>query len=266
MLQAQMPLTVQTLLNKPFKLLIPTLMTTRDECVQVILEQYGGDIDCFAGDAVLVVFQERAGSGKKTGNTLADAVRQALECARAVVRSLPGFRASPGDTPLQIHAGLSAGELHSVICSKYYTPLSRAGRYPSLVKTNTFPCRVSSLSGRGPGRESDSYCCPCCSTCVQGTRTPTTAADSLLLILPVHTAIPSESHPPLSQNTCLPYQASRNTQTSHSQSSQAASSASCHQLQVHDKCKLCMTVISSHQSRDFCLAASLRFPRRPAPQ
>lgn len=69
-----------------------------------LIAAHDGDVDCFAGDAVLVVFQD-------TGNVgISEAVHRALSCAKAVHVRLDGFRHEPEDPPLSLHSALAAGE------------------------------------------------------------------------------------------------------------------------------------------------------------
>lgn len=92
-----------------------------------IIVSHHGDIDCFAGDAVLVVFEPRddddrddvmpiPGSvfdGDRTRREsaagMAGAARRALKCAMAVHKQLDGFRNEPEDPPLGLHSALAAG-------------------------------------------------------------------------------------------------------------------------------------------------------------
>lgn len=96
---------------------------------------YRGDVDCFAGDAVLVAFYpERGDAGENADYTdyvpsewalpgsrqepgsaelheaLQAAVRRALECAMAVHARMDGFRHEPDDPPLRVHSALAAGK------------------------------------------------------------------------------------------------------------------------------------------------------------
>lgn len=95
-----------------------------------IIASHHGDIDCFAGDAVLVVFEPReddgsddAGGAPAIPGTMDDgdgvpgsvvamrgAVRQALSCALAVHQQLDGFRNEPQDPPLGLHSAIAAGK------------------------------------------------------------------------------------------------------------------------------------------------------------
>ena len=93
-----------------------------------ILDSFGGEIDCFAGDAVLVVFQERVnystnGSAQTPGKFSAgspkyEATVRALICAEAVTLRLSGYKTSPEDPPLLIHSALACGRVFSGICGE----------------------------------------------------------------------------------------------------------------------------------------------------
>jgi class 3 adenylate cyclase len=108
-----------------FSLLIAELF----EKLTVVIEYFGGDIDCFAGDAVLVVFPvsstdrlsslrgDDAVAASKREATAA-AARQALRCAEVVEGRLSGFQKAPDDPPLTVHSALAVGTIHSVICGK----------------------------------------------------------------------------------------------------------------------------------------------------
>ena len=85
-----------------------------------IIQSHGGDIDCFAGDALLVVF-----SGVPTGATAAHAhplasdVQAAVTCALDVSNQLNGYQPSAEHPALGIHAGLSCGTIFAVECGAY---------------------------------------------------------------------------------------------------------------------------------------------------
>lgn len=82
---------------------------------------FGGDIDCFAGDALLVVFDLEKSGGphqQRVRVTLQEAVSAAVECAIAISKELNGYEASPGYPALSIHAALAAGSLFAVECGK----------------------------------------------------------------------------------------------------------------------------------------------------
>ena len=93
-----------------------------------ILDSFGGEIDCFAGDAVLVVFQERVtcstnGSAQapqqfRAVSPLYEATMRALICAEAVTLRLSGYKTSPEDPPLLIHSALACGRVFSGICGE----------------------------------------------------------------------------------------------------------------------------------------------------
>lgn len=72
----------------------------------------GGDVDCFAGDALLVVFERLPEEEGADGEPhLLHAAQRALACARTIHQRLDGFRYGPGDPPLRLHSALSVGEL-----------------------------------------------------------------------------------------------------------------------------------------------------------
>ena len=96
-----------------------------------VIASYNGDIDCFAGDALLVVFssgvpasegqQPKPTSGVEKGahwdgNTLGEATQQALSCMTDICRELNGVQISPGSPALSIHGALGAGTLYAVEC------------------------------------------------------------------------------------------------------------------------------------------------------
>lgn len=105
-----------------FSLLIGELF----EKLTVVIEFFGGDIDCFAGDAVLVVFPvqtdllpgraDKAADNRRAAT--AAATLQALRCAEVVENRLSGFQKAPGDPPLTVHSALAVGTIHSVICGE----------------------------------------------------------------------------------------------------------------------------------------------------
>eukprot|EP00873_Tetraselmis_striata_P033056 jgi/Tetstr1/453320/TSEL_040311.t1 len=72
-----------------------------------LIVKFRGDVDCFAGDAVLVVFEAQAGRTAECG--LSEAARRALECTQALHFRLDGFQHEPEDPPLRVHSALAAG-------------------------------------------------------------------------------------------------------------------------------------------------------------
>jgi class 3 adenylate cyclase len=77
-----------------------------------VTASFSGDVDCFAGDALLVLFEPLPQSGgRKLGpeQRLRSAADRALACARAVHQHLDGFQHEPGDPPLRIHSALAVG-------------------------------------------------------------------------------------------------------------------------------------------------------------
>ncbi len=93
------------------------------EYAQDILGAFGGDIDCFAGDAVLVVFSPLVismaagtGDGGGDGMNLRESTRRAVECANVAIATLSNFQSTPEDPPLQVHCGVASGDLRSAIC------------------------------------------------------------------------------------------------------------------------------------------------------
>jgi class 3 adenylate cyclase len=94
------------------------------ERAQDILGAFGGDIDCFAGDAVLVVFSPLmmaagTGDGGGDGVSLRESTRRAVECAHVAIATLSNFQSTPEDPPLQVHCGVASGDLRSGICGAY---------------------------------------------------------------------------------------------------------------------------------------------------
>lgn len=114
-----------------FSLLIGELF----EKLTVVIEYFGGDIDCFAGDAVLVVFpaQVEMAFASAQGDdgmraATAAATLQALRCADVIESRLSGFQKSPADPPLTVHSALAVGTIRSVICGKWpLPPISAVG-------------------------------------------------------------------------------------------------------------------------------------------
>jgi class 3 adenylate cyclase len=76
-----------------------------------LIQEHQGDVDCFAGDAVLVVFEPpiTSGYGGDGDGALRDATHRGLMCAQAIHFSLDGFRNDPEDPPLSMHSALAAG-------------------------------------------------------------------------------------------------------------------------------------------------------------
>ena len=101
------------------------------------IETHGGDVDCFAGDALLVVFpvlpggddapRTRSGRGEAATTTtmmvpstsapsIGAAVQSAVKCAMAICRELNGYRRTEAHPPLGIHAALAAGAVFATEC------------------------------------------------------------------------------------------------------------------------------------------------------
>ena len=109
-----------------------TLVSNYLAAMSDVIESYNGDIDCFAGDALLVVFPSEVptcegqqpklpsgvekGSGPWDGNALGAAIQQALNCMTDICRELNGVKISPGSPALSIHGALAAGTLCAVEC------------------------------------------------------------------------------------------------------------------------------------------------------
>lgn len=70
-----------------------------------ITANFAGDVNCFAGDAMLVVFEPLSGGHP----ALLAAVNRAFACANAVHQRLDGFRHEPEDPPLRIHSAIAVG-------------------------------------------------------------------------------------------------------------------------------------------------------------
>lgn len=103
-----------------------------------IIDEHGGDIDCFAGDALVVVFSCRPQQTSKdkmcSEATASDKqvqppndvnncglnrqVSSALRCITCISKDLNGFQPSSEYPPLGIHAALAAGKLLSVVCGE----------------------------------------------------------------------------------------------------------------------------------------------------
>ena len=90
-----------------------------------IIQSHGGDIDCFAGDALLVVFSGASSTGEDDGggvtaahahHPLASDVQAAVTCALDVSNQLNGYQPSAEHPALGIHAGLSCGTIFAVEC------------------------------------------------------------------------------------------------------------------------------------------------------
>lgn len=88
----------------------------------VIIDSFGGDIDCFAGDALLVLFCSEDGEacGASSASStdrhcqgrvrrLARAAARAFDCACDIHTQLDNFRLQPDDPQLRVHSGIAAG-------------------------------------------------------------------------------------------------------------------------------------------------------------
>ena len=120
-----------------------------------LVNDYNGDVDCFAGDAVLIVFEPIDGSeltdggaavlhatadlpgsvggttthaaelekeepGPEAPGCLRAPVNRAVACAQAIHAHLDGFRNEVEDPPLRMHSALAAGEKFKA-CSRSYS-------------------------------------------------------------------------------------------------------------------------------------------------
>ena len=120
-----------------------------------LVNDYNGDVDCFAGDAVLIVFEPIDGSeltdggaavlhatadlpgsvggttthaaelekeepGPEAPECLRAPVNRAVACAQAIHAHLDGFRNEVEDPPLRMHSALAAGEKFKA-CSRSYS-------------------------------------------------------------------------------------------------------------------------------------------------
>ena len=95
------------------------------------VNDYEGDVDCFAGDAVLIVFEsygsetsaaavpgqvhhdslhEPGSAWDRAAGLLQATVNRAVACAKAIHTRLDGFRNEAEDPPLRMHSALAAGE------------------------------------------------------------------------------------------------------------------------------------------------------------
>uniref|UniRef100_A0A061QVT6 Guanylyl cyclase n=1 Tax=Tetraselmis sp. GSL018 TaxID=582737 RepID=A0A061QVT6_9CHLO len=101
-----------------------------------IIFSYGGDIDCFAGDALLILFpstiavhkkrldklllprdsRNSSGGASVLNSNLIEPATRALQCAFAVSRELNEYEVSPGLPRLTIHAAMACGDIYSVEC------------------------------------------------------------------------------------------------------------------------------------------------------
>ena len=100
------------------------------------IETHGGDVDCFAGDALLVVFPVLPGGNgappcSERDEELMDpsagpalsmgaAVLSAKKCAIAICRELNGYRPTEAQPPLGIHAALAAGAVFVTECGEQW--------------------------------------------------------------------------------------------------------------------------------------------------
>jgi class 3 adenylate cyclase len=80
-----------------------------------IIRNFHGDVDCFAGDAVLVLFETRTrrtaprDSTESACDDLCCAALRAVNCAKEVHQQINGYQSRPDDPPLTIHCALAAG-------------------------------------------------------------------------------------------------------------------------------------------------------------
>ena len=78
-----------------------------------LVHQFGGDVEKFAGDALLAVFRaDTEGMAAEAGDALRQATRRAAACARSIAHALDGRQA--GDVALGVHIGVGAGMLCTV--------------------------------------------------------------------------------------------------------------------------------------------------------
>ena len=99
------------------------------------IEAHGGDVDCFAGDALLIIFPVSSSSENddiaiaddgSAAPTLGAAVGSAVKCAIAICQALNGYSPSESHPSLGIHCALSAGTVFAVECGEslcIYLPL-----------------------------------------------------------------------------------------------------------------------------------------------
>ena len=123
-----------------------------------VIASYNGDIDCFAGDALLVVFScdvptsegQRPSSpsgeengGPWDGNTLGAAIQQAFNCMTDICRELNGVKISPGSPALSIHGALAAGTLYAVECGTCLVPSCITSQGRAIVSmAECYNCRI----------------------------------------------------------------------------------------------------------------------------
>ena len=119
------------------------------------IETHGGDVDCFAGDALLVVFPVLPGGNgappcSEKGEELMDpsagpalsmgaAVLSAKKCAIAICRELNGYRPTEAQPPLGIHAALAAGAVFATECGEQWFCSCMISGFIMLLHVNELP-------------------------------------------------------------------------------------------------------------------------------
>ncbi len=83
-----------------------------------LVQEFGGEVEKFAGDALLAIFRARAatavpdGSEEASNEALREATRRACACAHAITQAIHGRQA--GDIALGVHVGVGAGIVSTI--------------------------------------------------------------------------------------------------------------------------------------------------------
>mmetsp|Transcript_35054 Transcript_35054/g.83156 ORF Transcript_35054/g.83156 Transcript_35054/m.83156 type:complete len:340 (+) Transcript_35054:86-1105(+) len=122
-----------------FSLLISSLFTR----LTSVLEEHHGDIDCFAGDAFVAVFEGASGSTKPEGARglqdnpkddgvdLSPLVRRALACAKQLASETDSLDMG---VQLRIHGAAAAGSVFAVECGESACRLICLPRQPAVLR------------------------------------------------------------------------------------------------------------------------------------
>jgi class 3 adenylate cyclase len=112
--------------SEKFGTLVSKFLSTMCE----IIERHHGDIDCFADDALLIVFSEASArksslylKARDSGSDVEDcmmrsSVELALNCVTDICVQLNGLTISPNSPSLKIHGALAAGALFALECGR----------------------------------------------------------------------------------------------------------------------------------------------------